>query len=471
MDTVNWEFMKYNNLNNLLGVSTMTKRKSYDKEFKLEAVQLVQSGKRVAEVARELDLAEQTLHNWKLLKIKRENIVREIHLMANFRKLPSGKWQARIFVDGKLKSIGTFKTKKEAQLKASEAERKAYYNRTLTDRNMRFQEVIDNWFDHKRRTVKDSTLEQLEVVKRLHIEPHFAHRKIFNINRNDVIEWINTYEGNEDYSYGTRLKHMAVLRDIFYHAIHYMDVLDKNPAARVNFSRPDEYRNIKRDVKYYNLEELNTLLDFLREHRPQRFSEYKPYYALVFFLSRTGLRISEALALRWSDIQGNRVNINKQTSRDNNNNANLTSLKTPASYRNIEIDEVTVEMLHWFKKVQNRCIQKHDKFVRHPDVIIFQTYNGNYMTPSTVREMLQKYCLQAGVEYKGTHAFRHTHAVLSLEAGADLLFVSKRLGHGTIQTTADTHLDITPIYESHELEKITKYLNSEEENEDDTSRF
>ncbi|WP_249039309.1 IS3 family transposase [Lysinibacillus mangiferihumi] len=42
----------------------MTKRKSYDKEFKLEAVQLVESGKRVAEVARELDLAEQTLHNW-----------------------------------------------------------------------------------------------------------------------------------------------------------------------------------------------------------------------------------------------------------------------------------------------------------------------------------------------------------------------------------------------------------------------
>ena len=42
----------------------MTKRKSYDKEFKLEAVQLVQNGKRVAEVARELDIPEQTLHNW-----------------------------------------------------------------------------------------------------------------------------------------------------------------------------------------------------------------------------------------------------------------------------------------------------------------------------------------------------------------------------------------------------------------------
>ena len=84
------------------------------------------------------------------------------------------------------------------------------------------------------------------------------------------------------------------------------------------------------------------------------------------------------------------------------------------------------------------------------------------MTPSTVREMLRKYCIDAGVENKGTHAFRHTHAVLFLEGGADLLFVSKRLGHGTIQTTAYTYLDITPIYESHKLEKIISYLNSAE---------
>lgn len=43
----------------------MTKRKHYDKEFKLYAVKLVEEkGQKVAETARELDLAEQTLHNW-----------------------------------------------------------------------------------------------------------------------------------------------------------------------------------------------------------------------------------------------------------------------------------------------------------------------------------------------------------------------------------------------------------------------
>nr|WP_179295448.1 transposase [Bacillus sp. FJAT-45350] len=41
------------------------KRRSYDKEFKISAVRMVtEEGKKKAEVARELDVAEQTLHNW-----------------------------------------------------------------------------------------------------------------------------------------------------------------------------------------------------------------------------------------------------------------------------------------------------------------------------------------------------------------------------------------------------------------------
>ncbi|MDY0394670.1 transposase [Virgibacillus halophilus] len=46
--------------------------KGYDKEFKLYAVKLVvEDGKKVAEVARELDLVHQTLHKW-VAKYKEE---------------------------------------------------------------------------------------------------------------------------------------------------------------------------------------------------------------------------------------------------------------------------------------------------------------------------------------------------------------------------------------------------------------
>lgn len=160
--------------------------------------------------------------------------------MATFRRLKSGKWQARVLKGGKQVSIGSFNSKKEAEVKAKDVENKLYYNRTVVNRKILFQEVIDDWFSHKKRTVKESTLEQLEAIKRLHIEPYFGYRKLFSLNRSDVTEWIESYEGSEKYSYGTRLKHLSTLKDMFYHAMHEMELLDKNPASRLKIARPDE---------------------------------------------------------------------------------------------------------------------------------------------------------------------------------------------------------------------------------------
>ncbi|WP_102345919.1 tyrosine-type recombinase/integrase [Bacillus sp. Marseille-P3661] len=97
------------------------------------------------------------------------------------------------------------------------------------------------------------------------------------------------------------------------------------------------------------------------------------------------------------------------------------------------------------------------RFQKNEDGIIFQNYHGQYLTPSIIRETIQNYCKKAGIEYKGTHVFRHTHAVLLLESGAGLKYVSNRLGHKTIKTTADTYLAITEKIEEDELKKFASY--------------
>ncbi|MFC7064013.1 tyrosine-type recombinase/integrase [Halobacillus seohaensis] len=72
--------------------------------------------------------------------------------------------------------------------------------------------------------------------------------------------------------------------------------------------------------------------------------------------------------------------------------------------------------------------------------------------------LLKVYFITADVEYKGTHGFRHTHAVLLLEAGASIKYVSDRLEHKTIKTTADTYLDVTDKIEEDELQKFSAYV-------------
>lgn len=104
---------------------------------------------------------------------------------------------------------------------------------------------------------------------------------------------------------------------------------------------------------------------------------------------------------------------------------------------------------------QNELILGNPRFRKNEDEIIFQ--NGNYLTPSTVRDTIKGYCKKAYVEYKGTHRFIHTHAILLLESGTSLKYVSNRLGHKTIKTTADTYLDITEKIEEDELQKFASY--------------
>ena len=383
--------------------------------------------------------------------------------VATFRKLPSGRWQARISKDGKEFSIGTFRTKKEAEIEASKVEERIYYGQALTDRHMLFEDVVNEWlFEHKKANVKDSTFEQLEVIVRRHILPYFGNKRIIRIRRPEIKRWLNKYaemkdeNGNEKYSYGSRLKYLSVLKSIFHYAVHELAVVEKNPADRIKVPVTGKVA-VKKDVKYYSLEELNRLLDFMRTYKHQRFEGYQLYYMLMYFLSQTGLRVSEALALRWTDIDGNKLTVERQTSRDNNNNLVLTTLKNSSSYRTIALNDDLLRELKKFKLKQNELILRNERFRKNKDGIIFQNYLGNYLTPSTVRESIQEYCKKAGVEYKGTHGFRHTHAVFLLESSASIKFVSKRLGHKTIKTTADTYLDITEKIEEDELKKFASY--------------
>ncbi|MCR8995953.1 site-specific integrase [Brevibacillus laterosporus] len=263
--------------------------------------------------------------------------------------------------------------------------------------------------------------------------------------------------GKEKYSFGSRLKYLSVMKNILHHAVHELEVLEKNPADKLKVPVQDSVAIKKEKVKYFSLQELNQLLDYMKTYKHQRFPEYQLYYMLMLFLSKTRLRISEALALRWEDIDGDKLSINKQTSRDDNNKVKLTTLKNTSSYRTIKIEPEVIRELKKFKMKQNELILGNPRFRKNEDSIIFQNYNGHYLTPSIIRETMQDYCKKAGVEYKGTHVFRHTHAVLLLESGLSLKYVSNRLGHKSIKTTADTYLNITEKIEEDELQKFASY--------------
>jgi len=56
------------------------------------------------------------------------------------------------------------------------------------------------------------------------------------------------------------------------------------------------------------------------------------------------------------------------------------------------------------------------------------------------------------------HSLRHTHAVLLLEAGADMKYVQERLSHDSIQITSDVYSHISKKAEESTMNKFEDYM-------------
>lgn len=56
------------------------------------------------------------------------------------------------------------------------------------------------------------------------------------------------------------------------------------------------------------------------------------------------------------------------------------------------------------------------------------------------------------------HTFRHTSVRLARESGNDLLTISKRLGHSSINTTADIYSELFKLTDNDLADRLDNYI-------------
>ena len=76
--------------------------------------------------------------------------------------------------------------------------------------------------------------------------------------------------------------------------------------------------------------------------------------------------------------------------------------------------------------------------------LIFPTIYGNYMSDRNERTTLIKRLKALGLPDTGFHLFRHTHASLMLNSGANWKELQERMGHKSISTTMDIYAELDP---------------------------
>ena len=154
----------------------------------------------------------------------------------------------------------------------------------------------------------------------------------------------------------------------------------------------------KTKVDFWTLEEFQKVISLLYK------KDYYEHYLFISFwlLFMTGMRIGEASALHWSDIdfETGLLSITKTLYYRTMTDYKFVEPKTQASIRTIYIDSDTLNELKAWQSVQQQVL---------PDCPLVLSYNGTPTSKTTLPRALEKLSNLAGVHRIKIHALRHPY--------------------------------------------------------------
>lgn len=364
----------------------------------------------------------------------------------------------------KVQTTATGKTRKLCEIKANQAINNFIKNGcTVARKKIKFKNFSDlalSWFESYKLTVKANSIRVTNNFLKVYILPVLGVYKIDKITPILLQEIVNKWAKNANTAAiinGKREKGkckdyrllLNIIKRIFEYGIQ-LGAINSNPAIQVVPPKLNN-REIKK-IKFFSNEELRKFLTYLDSLEPTIENQMRK--TLYLLLLSTGLRIGEALALNWSDIDfiHKTLSVNKTIVQAiENRNSVQQNAKTRESNRTITLDENTIHLLMEWKKCQN------NKVVSISDLPIF-SYQDSTCKYVNEQRTLKKHFKLAKVSDIGFHGFRHTHASLLMNNDVNPKEIQARLGHADYAITMNTYSHLAEDKKKDTAEKFSSIL-------------
>jgi integrase len=270
---------------------------------------------------------------------------------------------------------------------------------------------IDQWEGNA--TISARTAQRYRQLTDKQIGPHIGSTPLQKLTRLDVEAWHTTLRNAglaaRTIGHAHRVLGKA-LRDAEIDGLVTKNVCKIQRAPKV----PETEMTVVRDVSA-----------FISLLRGWRF--YVPAMAALF----TGMRLSEVLALRWKrvNLDGKVIQVREALEQTRAFGTRFKAPKSRAGRRDITLPDILVDVLREYRRgVLELRIQLGTG--RLPDdALLFADIDGAPLIPSGVSARWAEFAERVGMPEVTFHSLRHTHASHLVDAGVDIVTISKRLGH------------------------------------------
>lgn len=297
-----------------------------------------------------------------------------------------------------------------------------------------FSGYVELFMKQSRITRSDGTLSNYAIVFR-RAKPVLGEYKMTEITPIIIRSYITELQANgvserngAPLSYNTIAKHYNVLHTFFEAAVTD-EIIEFSPMQRMKKPKPKK-DEIKTDAKALSLDQSKRLIECLK-------NEPLMWRVLVMLLLDSGCRRGEAVALRWENVDL------KTGYTEVKGNAQYTVEKgkyitTPKSGKGrlVILNQPVLNLLKEWKREQTKWLLSmglpHTGF-------IFTQDDGEMLNPNAPTKYLSKFGKRYNFPGLHPHTLRHTMATVSIANGADVVSVSKKLGHAAPSITLNIY--------------------------------
>jgi integrase len=338
---------------------------------------------------------------------------------GSVRKLSSGRYQARL-PDG-TPAPETFPTKTDASrwLSLAEADlvRGTFVHPSLNT-NVTVAEWLEEWRTSHSLHKRPTTLVRDESAIRRHLVPRLGDIPLAKLRQTDVQAFVAALR--REVGPGTTRSVYGVLRAAL-NAAGNADLLARSPARGIKLPQVP-----KTDVVTLRPADLHRLAAAL----PDR------WQPMVYVAGTCGLRFSEAAGLRVGRVDTARLRLHVlETSPQVG--GERAEPKTAAGRRTVPVPGLIAEML-------NNHLHRYG-LAGEADALVFSAERGGRLNAANWHKRAWVPARHAaGLPTLRFHDLRHSAVPLWVAMGANLLQVSRWLGHSTVQITADVYGHLFP---------------------------
>jgi integrase len=338
-------------------------------------------------------------------------------------------------------TIGTFRTKKEAEKAEREAMTERDRGTLLSPDRTTVSELLDRYLEVVvPRTVRPENIVSYESIIRRQLKPALGAVRVRSLTVEQVELFYASLQAAGYSSSLIRKCHMrlaAALRLGQRWNIVAENVCDTAKPPKLAYKQPD----------VWTPHEVRAFLDV---------AEGDILHLYWLLAVETGARTSELLGVSWND-----VNFERGTIRFGQQVVRLLhatpivkqDAKTETGRRTIRL---TPDMLAELRAYRTGWLAR--KLAApdwdNPHELIFCTANGRPLNARNVRRSFDRLVKAAGVKPISPHGIRKTHITATVAAGGNIKAVAARVGHRDVSTTLKTYTQLIPQMEEDLMEIV-----------------